>query len=86
MRVFIIINKQVFNTSEKTNLSFVKKIHFPMLIVCVHFLVKLLLAWVSRLCYKLVTGQTRVLIGNSSLVAWGQGSLGSNFIRRKLID
>ncbi|XP_023336208.1 solute carrier family 35 member C2 [Eurytemora carolleeae] len=40
-----------------------KKIHFPMLIVSVHFLIKLLLAWVSRLCYRLVTGNIRITIG-----------------------
>jgi len=43
--------------------SLLKKIHFPMLIVSVHFIIKFFLSYLSRLAYSLYTGVPRVYLG-----------------------
>jgi len=48
--------------------SLLKKIHFPMSIVSIHFLIKLLLAYFARIMYSIYTGQQRVVIGWGNLL------------------
>lgn len=48
--------------------SLLKKIKFPLTIVAIHFLIKLVLAWFCRQLYSLVSGQPRVSIGWSGLL------------------
>jgi len=48
--------------------SLLKKIKFPLSIVAVHFLLKLVLAWGCRSLYSLYSGQPRVSLGWSGLL------------------
>lgn len=45
-----------------------KKVKFPLSIVMVHFILKLLLSWLSRLSYSLYTGLARVSLGWSQFL------------------
>ena len=46
-----------------------KKVKFPLSIVMSHFILKLLLSWLSRLSYSLYTGLARVSLGKLSVIS-----------------